>query len=888
MNEGSLKIVRAASAAPVAALLADGLLQLAAGGVVIADPSGRIVHATQAAATLHGFASGEELAAADALEIDARVEVLDEWGRAAFASRLPQLGSRDNDAPEVHLRFRDRGSREESVILLRTSAIRDEAGRVRLLVAVYRDVTGLKRTEESLRLLSRAGAAFGGPHDLHSALDALGRLLLPDLADCAVVELARQDAALEWPERLLLRNGAAPRTLGPCAEPLPLQAGLAQPIPLRAQGRLFPLAEAGCVAAVVAPLLHQGRQLGLLMFGVRPGRRRFGPQDLAQAEDLATRFAACLEGARRSHELRLARTEEARRAHAFELAHRISLCLQREQRTSDALEAAAEAIRREVGARLVRIWSCPASTPAMELQASSCDPAERPLPVLEAGEVRRVADEGAVRVIADLRLDPLLSGCGPGTLALLPLPGPSMPSGAIALFFASGIAADLPRALQPALDLLGLALHRSRGVAEAEAARRDAELAERAQAAAEARRKDQFIAVLAHELRNPLAPIVTALGLMRTREGDGKTIARERALVERQVGQMVRLVDDLLDVSRVASGKLELRKEPIDLLSVVARAVEASQPLMSRFRHTLSVSMPETGLFLVGDAGRLAQVISNLLNNAAKYTPPNGRVRLLVERDGAEAVIRVRDTGIGIPPELKDRLFEPFVQGSERPDHAGGGLGIGLSLVKAMVELHGGQIGFVTGGPGNGTEFTVRLPALPDLELALPLLPDPHEEALRPLGRRVLVVDDNHDAAEMMSEALQEWGCDVRVATDGAAALASAHEWHPDVILLDIGMPVMDGHEVARRLRRDPALARIHLIAVTGYGREMDQRQSREVGFDLHLTKPVELEVLQRAIASSPQPASPRNPADTRPAQAAAMPVRCAAPLPPPGLVPRK
>jgi signal transduction histidine kinase/CheY-like chemotaxis protein len=496
---------------------------------------------------------------------------------------------------------------------------------------------------------------------------------------------------------------------------------------------------------------------------------------------------------------------------------------------------------------VARVWTCADAGQRLELMVSATDPLWPEPPPLEAFEVRKAALLAAPRSLPEMLTDALLSSCGPGAFAALPLRGPAGTAGVLALFFPSMAPPGLDELLEPACEALGAGLLQARSLEEAET--------QREQAAADGRRKDEFLAMLAHELRNPLAPIVTALGLLRTRDSDAQFVARQRALVERQVGQLSRLVDDLLDVSRVARGKLELRKEPVELASVVSRAVEAAQPLLTRFRHALSVVPPEEPLFLVADPARLSQVISNLLNNAAKYTPPGGRVRLSVEREGDEAVLRVRDTGIGIDAELLPHVFDLFVQGHDAPEHARGGLGIGLSLVRALVQLHGGEVGVTSGGAGAGSEFTIRLPALPQADLGLPLDPDPLDAALQSgQGRRVLVVDDNRDAAEMVAEALRQWGCEARVVTDGQAALDAAAERRPDVVLLDIGMPGMDGLEVARRLRKDPALGDVWLVALTGYGRELDHRHSREAGFDLHLTKPVELEVLQRAIAAAPKP----------------------------------
>jgi signal transduction histidine kinase/ActR/RegA family two-component response regulator len=825
----------------------EGLLQALGEGVLIADATGRLLWADDAVAALHGHASGETLIAAGAQELDARVEVLDEWGQRVAASRLPLLALRRSPAPEGLLRLRERSNGEERWVMLRGCALRDREGRPLILVALYRDATAQRQGEQALRLLSRAGALLCGPLDARAALQALGRLVLPELGDAAEVQLFAHEPELRWPTRARLSLEGEVEAL-PALPMLPLERPLLVADPAASDDAgLRALAEAGCACALAVPLQHRGQTLGTLRVGREPSRRRFGTADLALAEDVGSRAAAALEGARR---VQLAQAlapgaSDERRVLALELSQRIGEALQREERTRAALQICAEAFRRALGARLARVWTCAEHGHVVELQAAASD--EPGLPPLEAFEVRRIATSGARRIVLDLSLDSVLAPCGPGSLVGLPLFGGEPPAvlGAMALFFSGAPPAQLEQLTTPALSTLGLGLLRARARDEADRARE--------QLLEESRRKEAFLAVLAHELRNPLAPIVTALGLMRTREGDGTSVARERALVERQVGQMARLVDDLLDVSRISSGKLELRKEPVDLASVLARAIEAAQPAVARFRHALSVSLPDQSVFLVADPVRLSQVISNLVQNAAKYTPPGGRIRLWAGREGSDAVVRVRDTGIGIPVELQKRVFDLFVQGQGGPEHARGGLGIGLSLVRALVELHGCDVTLISGGPGTGSEFTVRLPALEDRELHIPLPAAPREAPLEAGGKRVLVVDDNRDAAEMLAEALRQWGCEVRVATDGGAALESAEDRKPDVVLLDIGMPGMDGHEVARRLRAHPRLGDVRLVAVTGYGRELDQQQSRAAGFDLHLTKPVELEILQRAIALAPR-----------------------------------
>ncbi len=356
------------------------------------------------------------------------------------------------------------------------------------------------------------------------------------------------------------------------------------------------------------------------------------------------------------------------------------------------------------------------------------------------------------------------------------------------------------------------------------------------------RRKDEFLATLAHELRNPLAPVRNALQILKMPRVDAQTVERSRDMMERQVQHLVRLVDDLLDVSRVMRGKIELRRERVELATVVARAVETVQPLVDAQRHELSVRMSSDSLLLDADPVRLAQVVGNLLTNAAKYTEPGGRIWLTADRDGDMAVLRVRDNGIGIAPPMLPRIFELFVQVDHAAMRAQGGLGIGLTLVKNLVEMHNGIVQARSGGLGQGSEFVVKLPLVVQA-----LRPDHAPEGGRqadqqppPSGKRLLVVDDNQDAADSLAMLLRLQGHEVRVAYSGMAALEMTKTYSPDVVLLDIGMPGMDGYEVARRLRQTPGLGNVMLAALTGWGQKEDRRRTAEAGFDHHLVKPVE------------------------------------------------
>jgi len=367
------------------------------------------------------------------------------------------------------------------------------------------------------------------------------------------------------------------------------------------------------------------------------------------------------------------------------------------------------------------------------------------------------------------------------------------------------------------------------------------------------RRKDEFLATLAHELRNPLAPICNSLHILRLAGADAAAHEPVVEMMERQVGHMVRLVDDLLEVSRITRGKIELRKERVELAAVIRSAVEASQPVIDAGNHQLAISLSPEAITLEADPVRLAQVFANLLNNAAKYTDRGGQIRLSARalngksRPPTEVEISVRDTGIGIESEMLPRVFEMFTQVGRSRRQAQPGLGIGLTLVRNLVELHGGTVEAHSAGLGKGSEFIVRLPVVAVQQPAK--TPSPAAPAMPSdvsvVPRRVLVVDDNRDAAESLAVLLRRMGLEVNVAYSGPAALDALVEFDPEVIFLDIGMPVMDGYEAVRRIRDEAGGRDRLIIALTGWGQEDDRRKSREAGFDYHLTKPVDLAHLQ-------------------------------------------
>lgn len=364
-------------------------------------------------------------------------------------------------------------------------------------------------------------------------------------------------------------------------------------------------------------------------------------------------------------------------------------------------------------------------------------------------------------------------------------------------------------------------------------------------------RRDEFLARLAHELRNPLAPLRNWLEVLKIHPCEERTVERAREAMVRQVQQLARRVDELLDVSRLTGGSIDLLRERLDLSTLVDRAIESCAALQAH-RHDLHVTPPRQELIVEGDAARLVQVIGHLLENAAKYTPEGGRIHVEVEREGRQAVVRVRDTGVGIPPGMLHRIFELFSQVERGQERSEGGLGIGLTLARGLVEMHGGTVAARSEGFGRGSELTVRLPLaqeapLPEAE------PARRRTAQAANGLKVLVVEDNLDAAESLSTLLMLYGCEVETVYDGPSALGAAEAFQPALVLLDIGLPEMDGFEVARRLRHrpPPAARRLWLVALTGYGSDEDRRQARGAGFDRYLVKPVDPRELRELIASA-------------------------------------
>jgi signal transduction histidine kinase/ActR/RegA family two-component response regulator len=460
---------------------------------------------------------------------------------------------------------------------------------------------------------------------------------------------------------------------------------------------------------------------------------------------------------------------------------------------------------------------------------------------------RFALNSGGAVIIEDLASEarfhapPLLREFGVTSAVCVPILNGKKTFGALAVFTSARrtFKEENVRLVQAFADVLGFAVERV--FLEHQLRQRANDLV------AESRRKDEFLAMLAHELRNPLAPIRNAVQIIRSAGDANPIIEHAGGIVDRQVQQLVRLVDDLLDVSRISQGKVQLRKEKIDLASIATRAIESARPLIDKRQHQLTLNLPSNPVWLEGDRTRMVQILANLLNNAAKYTDAGGHIWLTAEREGNEAVLRVRDNGIGIRADLLPRIFDLFVQSDRALDRSEGGLGIGLTLARNLVEMHGGKITASSGGLGQGSEFIVRLPTLSDTgpqqssELAAHELRRIHPTA----RRRILVVDDNVDSAVSLSMLLEMKMHEVHVAHDGMTALAEIKAFLPEVVFLDIGLPRMDGFEVARRVRQEYSRDELVLVAMTGYGQEEDRRRSQEAGFDGHLVKPIDLDIVE-------------------------------------------
>jgi signal transduction histidine kinase len=610
---------------------------------------------------------------------------------------------------------------------------------------------------------------------------------------------------------------------------------------------------------LTVPVRFQDELLGALTLFMGRSGRRHERAHLADTQDLAALVAAAVA------RVRLLGAEREARAQAERARRRLEVLAEASGQLSDSLEPRATLDR--IAAILVpaiadwcRIDLVAADGSLERAVAHHVDPAQARHGLATVRRLRAADDTpGSMawcvrtglshRVVVrepdefaamgDPDLLAFAQAIGMRAFLVTPLKARGRTLGALAVLQAEsgrGLGDDDAALVTELAQRAALALDNARLYSEAEAARREAERANRA--------KDEFLAMLGHELRNPLAPIVTNLRLMAMKPEPG--LARERGVIERQVASLATLVDDLLDVARIARGDVQLRRERIDLGDVLAKASEIAGPLMEQRRHALARHLPDGAMPLPGDAARLTQVFANLLTNAARYTPEGGQVVLSAARESNGWRVSVTDDGQGIEAELLGRVFELFVQGRQGLDRAAGGLGVGLAVVKNLVTLHGGTVSAHSAGPGLGSEFVVRLPAGDEAGLPAPAHTQPEAEAAPAdaRARRILVVDDNRDAAEALATLLELEGHEARISLDPMDALALAEQFRPEVAILDIGLPRLDGHTLGKRLRDQPGLAQLRLVALTGYGLPDDRARSLEAGFAAHLVKPVDPDTL--------------------------------------------
>ena len=735
----------------------------------------------------------------------------------------------------------------------------------------------LEQSETQLRLavgaltrlhaISRKVADLRTPREVAEVV--VREAILHTGAGCAAAYLADEDGSLQ----LLSSGGRASGTVpvtgsisgaeqGPVAEALRTRSALyLEDLPRPASDPR---------AAAALPLVLAGRALGVLTLDFSEARS-FDASEREFLAALAQTFAQSLGRARLLESEQRSRRAAERYADRIQRLLRITAALAQALSPDDVAGAVIDEAARATDATSGGLWLIDRERGTLELVRSlgfagdarrsySRIPLDgsRQLPVVSA-----VRDREAMFIETDDELArwpgaavPAASVAVHGPIAVVPLIVQGRPVGVVAYRFRRGrhIDDDERAVMMMVARYAAQALERARLYDSERRARQEAEASETRALEAD-RRKDEFLAMLGHELRNPLAPILTALQLMRLKGAQGNE--RERGVIERQVQHLVRLVDDLLDVSRITRGRVQLRQEPLDLKSVIARAVEIAAPLLEARAHRLDVRVPPQPLLVNGDGARLAQAFSNVLNNAAKYTEPGGQIFVHAGREGSEVAVRVRDTGIGIGPQMLPQVFDLFVQDQRGLDRSQGGLGVGLTIVRSLIELHGGKVSASSEGEGRGSEFEIRLPALDEAPAeARGAGTGPAPRPGEGTGARVLIVDDNVDAACVLAEALRHVGYDTAVAHDGVRGLEAVRSFRPGVVLLDIGLPVMDGYQVAARLRAESGGAPA-LVAISGYGQHADRARAKMAGFDEHLVKPVELdqvlEVVDR-LSRSPAP----------------------------------
>jgi PAS domain S-box-containing protein len=824
----------------------EGVLRGVADGITVQTPRGQLRYVNDVAAQLTGFGSAAEMLAAPPSEIIAKFELLSPDGRPFDIGQLPgRLALQGLPAPERLVQFRVRATGAVRFALVRANAVKlpaPDGGEELVAVNVFQDVTDKRREEEAREELREW---------LATTLRSIGDAVIATDANA----------------RVRFMNPVAERLTGVTSAEAEGQA-------LQAVFRIVNEDTRQPVESPVDRVMREGRIVGLANHTVliaKDGAETAIDDSAAPIRSTAGELIGTVLVFR---DVSQHRAEEQRRAFVGKATVELASSLNYRQTLATVVRLAVPAIGDWCAidmlddGRLSRLAVHHIDQEKIDLvyeiqRRYPEDPAS-------AGGAHAVTRTGEPVLLAEIT-DAMLTEAARDDEHLLLLRRLQLRSYLAVplrvdqtvigvLTFAT---AESGRRLGPAdlalatllADRAAQAVRHAQLYAAASEARSHAEQANRA--------KDEFLAMLGHELRNPLAPMLTALQLMKMRAPD--ELARERAIVERQVKHMVALVDDLLDVSRVTSGKIDLAREPVDMAETVVKALEVAAPLLEQKGHEVVVDAPP-GALVAGDPTRLVRVLANLMVNAAKYTNPGGRIEVGVRRVADRCEAWVRDNGVGIAPELLPRVFDLFVQGARSLSREGGGLGLGLAIVRSVVELHGGRVLAESGGRDKGSEFRVVLPALETSAVPRRATPAPGQ-VVRSANLRVLVVDDNQDALESLTEALRLSGFEAYAAADAAAALAYAAQTRPNVALLDIGLPVIDGYELAGRLRALPGLERIKLIAVTGYGQPADKARAETAGFDEHMVKPVSLDqlhaVMERLMGTSPPPAEARGKAST-------------------------
>lgn len=794
-------------------------------GITIQDASGELVYANTPAALMLGLESAEAMMQQGRARLNARFELFDENGEPLDWERLPGRAILAGREPkDLLFQFRtDRGALRWS--RLRAHRAEDEQGELLYVVNVFDDVTDAQRRAAALKLSDQwFSTALRSIGDAVVATDAEGRVTFANPVAEQLTGWSADDARgrplrevfrivneytrepTESPVERVLREGGV--------------VGLANhTILLQRDGGELAIDDSA--APIIGP---QGETVGVVLVfrDVSKARRA------AQRQEFLARASVELSSSL-DYGVTLAKVAQLAVPTIADWCGVDMLEGGEVRRLAVAhIDPEKVAFVQEIQRRWPPDMDAPQGVPNILRTGQSEMIRVIPEELLESG----ARDEAHLRVIRELQLRSYIG---------VPLTIGDETFGVITLVMAESRRTYDEDDLELAAVLAqraSTAVQNARLYRAAEDARREAETANRA--------KDEFLAMLGHELRNPLAPIVTALELMKMRE-DGQ-MSREREVVERQVMALQTLVDDLLDVSRITGGRIELDRAPVELVDVVEKSVEVVGTLIETRRHALHVDVPR-GLVVDGDASRLGQVVNNLLTNAAKYTEPEGQIWVAGAREGDEVVLRVRDSGIGIPPEMLSGVFEVFHQAPQALDRAQGGLGLGLTIARSLVEGHGGTITAKSAGVGRGTELEMRLPAVQrDVEPPEPAAESQFAEHESGFGTPILVVDDNSDALEMIVSVLELIGYRPLPAPDPAAALELAQQTLPPLALLDLGLPVIDGYELGRRLRAIPGLGDIKLIAATGYGQPSDRARTTAAGFAAHLVKPIALDELRGVL----------------------------------------